>query len=101
MERGTCVYPKHHVHQILCDAGFRPGGRSFAWGVPKGATFVLEAKVDKTNDAQSGLIRCVGRRLRRADQLAEPVLSRLEGLRQGMPIDKSVRPKGRTAGVER
>jgi hypothetical protein len=25
MERGTCVYPKHHVHQILCDAGFRHG----------------------------------------------------------------------------
>jgi hypothetical protein len=93
MERGTCVYPKHHVHQILCDAGFRPGGRSIAWGVPKGATFVLEAKVDKNNDAQSGLIRCVGRRLRRADQLA--------ALRQGLPIDKSVRPNGRTAGVER
>ena len=52
MERGTRVYPKHHVHQILCDAGFRPGGRS---------TF-LSAKVDKTNDAQSGLIKVDGRK---------------------------------------
>ena len=74
---------------------FVPGRRSFAWGVPKAKaqTFVLEAKVDKTNDAQSGLIRCVGRRLRRADQLV--------ALRQGLQIDKSVRPNGRTAGVER
>ena len=34
-----------------------------------------------------------------ADQLAEPVLSYVEGLRQGPPNTQSVRPDGRTAGV--
>ena len=27
MERGTCVYPKYHVHPIFCEAGSRPGSR--------------------------------------------------------------------------
>jgi len=38
-------------------------------------------------------------RLRRAGQLAEPVLSLAEGLKQGPPIDESVPPLGQTAGV--
>ena len=38
--------------------------------------------------------------LRRAVQLAEPVLSLIEGLTQGPPADESVPPLGQTAGVE-
>ncbi len=37
--------------------------------------------------------------LGRAAQLAEPVLSFVEGLRQGLPMDESIRPKGQSAGV--
>ncbi len=39
-------------------------------------------------------------RLKRADQLAEPVLSFGEGLTQGPPADESVPPLGQTAGVK-
>ena len=38
--------------------------------------------------------------LRRAAQLAEPVLSLIEGLTQGPPADENVPPVGQTAGVE-
>lgn len=37
--------------------------------------------------------------LRRPAQLAEPVLSFVEWLGQGLPIDESVRPRARAAGV--
>ncbi|MEX2492631.1 MAG: hypothetical protein WD425_12800 [Nitrospirales bacterium] len=37
--------------------------------------------------------------LRMAAQLAEPALSFVEGLGQGLPIDESVRPRGQAAGV--
>jgi len=37
--------------------------------------------------------------LRRAGQLAEPVLSLAEGLKQDPPMDESVPPLGQTAGV--
>jgi hypothetical protein len=37
--------------------------------------------------------------LRRADQLAELVLSLVEGLKQGPPADKNFPPLGQTAGV--
>jgi len=37
--------------------------------------------------------------LRRADQLAESILSLVEGLTQGPPADESVPPLGQTAGV--
>lgn len=37
--------------------------------------------------------------IRRAAQLAEPVLSFVEGLGQGLPIGSSVRPRGQEAGV--
>ena len=37
--------------------------------------------------------------LRSADQLAEPVLSLSEGLRQGPRNDRNVRPRGQSAGV--
>ena len=37
--------------------------------------------------------------LRRADQLAEPVLSLIEGLTHGPPADESVPSVGQTAGV--
>jgi hypothetical protein len=37
--------------------------------------------------------------LRRADKLAELVLSFVEGLRQGLPVTESLRPRGQSAGV--
>jgi hypothetical protein len=37
--------------------------------------------------------------LRRADQLAEPVLSNAEGLKQGSPDYMSINPQGRSAGI--
>jgi hypothetical protein len=37
--------------------GFAPAAELVAWRVPKGATFVVEAKGPKTIDAQSDLIR--------------------------------------------
>jgi len=37
--------------------------------------------------------------LRRADQLAESILSHIEGLKQGPPPDESVPPLGQTTGV--
>ena len=36
--------------------GFGPAAELVAWRVPKGATFVVEAKGPKTIDALSGLI---------------------------------------------
>ncbi|MCW5784595.1 MAG: hypothetical protein KIT39_14890 [Nitrospirales bacterium] len=35
----------------------------------------------------------------KADQLAEPVLSFIEGLKQGPPPDESIPPLGQTVGV--
>ena len=67
---------------MFCDAGFRLGGRG-----P-----LLSGKGHKAIDAPSGFIGLGGRRpWMRADQLAV--------LRQGPPVDESVRPWGRTAGV--
>ncbi len=37
--------------------------------------------------------------LRRASQLAEPVLRLFEGLGQWLPIDESIRSRGQSAGV--
>ena len=34
-----------------------------------------------------------------ADQLAEPVLSLAEGLKQGPPVDESIHHEGRAEGV--
>ena len=65
----------------FCDAGFRPGGR---------ATFV-SAKVAKTSDAPSGLIRGEGRKL------AEGGPTRRAQTRSAR--DKSVPPLGQPAGV--
>ena len=38
---------------VFGDAGVRPGSRAIAWCVPKGATFVVEAKVAKTMLAEA------------------------------------------------
>ena len=38
--------------------------------------------------------------MKRADQLAEPALSFVEGLKQGPPGDESVPPLGQPAGVQ-
>ena len=45
-------------------------------------------------DAQSGNIKCDGRRLcLSAGQLAESILSQVEGLKQGPPVHLSVHPR--------
>ena len=75
---------------MCCVVGFRPGRRG---------PFV-PAKGPKTIDAPSGLIGADGRQAaRRADQLPEPVLSFIEGLKQGPPAEESVPPMCQTAGV--
>ena len=81
---------------MFCVAGFRPGRRG---------PFV-SAKGPKTIDAPSGLMDGADTGHGRADQLVEPVLRLLEGLKQGPPNDKSVRPlepggRRRTIGNER
>ena len=69
--------------------GFGPAAEDllFRQKVPKPMTLCLAAS-DRADAS-----------LERAAQLAEPVLRLLEGLRQGSPDNKSVRPKSRTAGV--
>lgn len=68
-------------------AGVRPGRR---------ATFD-RAKVAKTRDALLATSQRADASLRRASQLAEPVLryhaSFVEGLGQGLPVDESIRPR--------
>jgi hypothetical protein len=79
--------------------GFAPAGELVARRVPKGATIVVEKKVPKPLTprlASFGLMDAV---LRRGDQLAEPVLSLVEGLKQGPPAEERVPPLGQTAGV--
>ena len=71
----------YRVNVIFCEAGFRPGRRG---------PFVL-AKGPKTNDAPPASADWTDATTRRASQLA--------ALRQGPPIDTSVRPEGRVAGV--
>ena len=75
-------------HPFLCCRGSARQPRPF-----------VSAKVPKTIDAQSGLMRCDGRKRRRASQLAELVLRFAEGLKQGSPDHESVHQEGRTAGV--
>ncbi|HBP87136.1 MAG TPA: hypothetical protein DD706_05500 [Nitrospiraceae bacterium] len=74
---------------MFCIAGSRPGSR---------APFV-SAKGAKTIDAPSGLIRPNGCQPVEADQLAEFILSHVEGLKQGSLAHESVHLEGRTAGV--
>ena len=50
-------------------------------------------------DAQSGRVDGTDASLRSADQLAEPVLSLADGLKQGPRNDTSVRPSGQSGGV--
>ncbi len=78
--------------------GFGPATELVAWRVPKGATFVVEQKDPKPLTPRPALIN-VDASHGRAAQLAEPVLSRAEGLRQGPPVHESVHPWGRMAGV--
>jgi hypothetical protein len=78
-DTGRMYFPSYN--RVFGVAGFRPGSRG-----P-----FLSGKGPKTIDAQFGHIGWDGRKMRRADQLA--------ALKQGPPVDKSVRPRGRTAGV--
>jgi len=77
------------VNRVFCVAGFRPGSR---------CPF-LSGKCPKTIDAQSASFNGTDGNLRRAGQLTESILSHIEGLKQGPPVDESVLPLGQTAGV--
>lgn len=65
-------------------AEFRPGSPG---------PFVL-AKGPKTNDALPAASEWTDAMTGKAGQLAEPVLTHAEGLKQGPPIDTSLRPEG-------
>jgi hypothetical protein len=73
----TCA-SNFRVNVISRVAGFRPGRRG-----P-----FLSGKGPKTIDAPSGLIEGEDAILWRADQLTEPVLSVVEGLKHGPPPDE-------------
>ena len=78
------------MESILCSVmpGLVPAAELVVCRIPKGATFVAEAKVTKTIDAPSGRIGLGGRRTwMRAVQLA--------ALKQGPPISLSVLSWGR------
>ena len=91
--------------------GFGPAAELGAWRVPTGATYRLvrleerdlcvEQKWTKQLTPRPASSDWTDAKHGKAGQLAEPVLSPAEGLRQGPPIDKSVRPWGRAAGVGR
>ena len=76
---------------------FAPAGEAY-FGETQDRLFV-SAKDPKTIDAPSGLMRGDDVSLWKVDQLAEPVLSFIEGLKQGPPADESIPPLGQTAGV--
>ena len=77
----------------LCDFSVWPG---FA---PAGEALLFRQKAPKPLTPRPASWERTDASLRRADQLAEPVLSFVEGLKQGPPADESVRPLGQTAGV--
>ena len=79
--------------------GFAPAGEVVAWRVPKGATFVVEQKDPKPLTPRLASWERTDVNLRRADQLAESILSHVEGIKQGPPTEERVPPLGRTAGV--
>ena len=78
--------------------GFAPAGEAPSTWLRTGLLFRQKGPKPLTPRLASWEGRDAG--LRRADQLAEPVLSLIEGLTQGPPADESVPPLGQTAGVE-
>ena len=77
--------------------GFAPAGEAPSTGLRTSLLFRQKAPKPVTPRLASWEVRNAS--LRRADQLAEPVLSFVEGLTQGPPADESVPPLGQTAGV--
>ena len=66
---------------------------------PAGEALLFRQKAPKPLTPRLALLKRRDARLRRADQLAEPALSPVEGLKQGPPADESVPPVGQTAGI--
>jgi hypothetical protein len=71
--------------------GFGPAAELVAWRVPKGATIVVEQKDPKPVTPHPASFNGTDANFRRAVQLAP--------LKQGPPVDESLRPSGQTAGV--
>jgi hypothetical protein len=67
---------------------------------PAGEALLFRQKAPKPLTPRLVLLDRTDASLRRAGQLAEPVLSLVEGLKQGPPADESVPPLDQTAGVE-
>ena len=66
---------------------------------PAGEALLFRQKDPKPLTPRLASLERTDARFRRADQLAEPVLSFVEGLKQGPPDEESVPPLGQTAGV--
>ena len=66
---------------------------------PAGEALLFWQKDPKPLTSRLALLERTDASLRRADQLAESILSHVEGLKQGPPADESVPPLGQTAGV--
>ncbi len=62
---------------------------------PAGEALLFRQKGPKPLTPRLAQLERTDASLRRADQLAEPVLSRVEGLKQGPPADESVPPLAR------
>ncbi|PJA77764.1 MAG: hypothetical protein CO149_07705 [Nitrospirae bacterium CG_4_9_14_3_um_filter_51_5] len=77
--------------------GFAQAGEASSTWLRTGLLF--RQKAPKPVTPRLASLEQTGVSLRRADQLAEPVLSLIEGLKHGPPADESVSPLGQTAGV--
>jgi len=78
--------------------GFAPAGEAPSTWLRTGLLFRQKASKPVTPRLASWEGRDAG--LRRAGQLAESILSHVEGLTHGPPAEESVPPVGQTAGVE-
>ena len=67
---------------------------------PAGEALFFREKAPKPVTPRLATFEWADANLRKAGQLAEPVLSLGEGLKQGPPPHESVPPLGQTAGVE-
>ena len=77
-----------------------PEGRNYHLMRLEERNLCVEQKPPKPVTNRLVLLDRTDASLRRADKLAEPDLSLVEGLIQGPPVEESIHPLGQTAGVE-
>ncbi len=96
------MYPTLCIkYRIWSCRGWAPAGEVKEFGVspPYGEVLLFRQKDPKPLTPRLALLKGRDANLRRADQLAGPVLSFAEGLTQGPLNAKSVPPWGQPAGV--